>query len=328
MRAAMGDESSSDDSSSDPALLAGHPDRRHGEPRTALTGQTATTGATTSAASLATPSGGASSPAPRPVGHGLGPVAAAAPRPPPAPPLSRALPPGAGRAGLGQLDRAHQSADHVVVGAELRYNAGSAGERRRRELIRLSSAGTANAGSPPAHMIVAASRWSCRAAGPSAGHVVVVDGVRRKAQPRPHQQHRRHARRQTCRLTPRTERGAAADHPQQRRPHEQRRRPDTPRARPRGRCRWPRPGRTPRAHGSRAAPLRTRSPSRPGWSATPAAAECSQPASVRRPPRPSAKKASRIGAPAASSGATTTHITMCSSMCADSRTSAWAPIPE
>ena len=56
--------------------------------------------------------------------------------------------------------------------------------------------------------------------------------------------------------------------------------------------------------------------------------ECSARASLCRPVRPSAKNASRTGAPAASSGATSTHRTMCSTMRADSRSSAAEPIPE
>ena len=56
----------------------------------------------------------------------------------------------------------------------------------------------------------------------------------------------------------------------------------------------------------------TEAPARAGW----------------RPPRGSANSASRTGAPAASSGATTTQMTMCSTMWIDKRVSASVPIPE
>ena len=162
MRAAMGDESSSDDSSSDPLSALATQNAAAGSMASlpsALAGTGATTGtttgATTSAASLATPSGGApltSAPA-----TAIGDRDGARRGRHRQHRSARAHPSGAGRAGLGQLDRAHQSVDHVVVGAERRDHAGCAGERRR-ELIPLSSAGTANAGRPPAHMIVAATR--------------------------------------------------------------------------------------------------------------------------------------------------------------------------
>jgi S-DNA-T family DNA segregation ATPase FtsK/SpoIIIE len=60
MRAAMGDESSSNDSSSDPLSSLATQNAATANPAAALTGQAATAGSATSAASLATPSGGAS----------------------------------------------------------------------------------------------------------------------------------------------------------------------------------------------------------------------------------------------------------------------------